>query len=97
MTQRVLVVGALVTLVVANSPAPGRAQAPPTGAELRAAIGRLGDFEYSVRVEASRVVRRATATVAVPALLEAARRHEDRYVQFRAAVLSVGFGEARVE
>ena len=96
MTRRALAIGAIATLAVGSQPAALRAQAPPTGAELRAAIGRLGDFEYTVRVEASRVVRRATAEVAVPALLEAARRHEDSYVQFRAAVLSVGFGEDRV-
>lgn len=96
MTRRGLVLVALVTLTVGEVPAFGRAQAPPTSDELHAAIGRLGDFEHTVRMEASRVVRRAAAEVAVPALLEAARRHEDTYVQFRAAVLSVGFGEARV-
>ena len=96
MTRRALAIGAIATLAVGSQPAALRAQAPPTGAELRAAIGRLGDFEYTVRVEASRVVRRATAEDAVPALLEAARRHKDSYVQFRAAVLSVGFGEDRV-
>ena len=69
MTRRALVIGAIATLAVGSQPAAGRAQVPPTVAELRAAIGRLGDFEYTVRVEASRMVRRATAAVAVPALL----------------------------
>ena len=66
-----------------------------TADELEAAIERLGDFDYSVRMEASRLVRRADPALAVPVLLRAARGHEDTYVQFRAAVLLVGFGDER--
>ena len=70
-----------------------RAQAPPS--DLARAIGDLGDFDHGVRVAASRVVRRTEVAVAVPALIEAARSHEDSYVQFRAAALLAGFGDER--
>ena len=66
-----------------------------TADELGAAIERLGDFDYTARMEASRLVRRADPDLAVPALLRVARGHEDTYVQFRAAVLLYGFGDER--
>ena len=84
--------GAIVFFVLA---AAGRAQPSLTEAELRAAVDRLGDFDYGVRAEASRTVRRAPAEAAVPVLLAAARGHQDSYVQFRAVVLLYGFGDAR--
>jgi len=61
-------------------------------AEISEAIPSLGDFDYSVRAEASRVLRRTDAGSVVPALVMAAQSHEDSYVQFRAAVLLAGFG-----
>lgn len=65
--------------------------APQTAAEqLPHLIGQLGDFDYAVRTEASRAVRRADPAVAGPALRDAVRRHEDSYVQFRALVLLYG-------
>ena len=63
-------------------------------AEVSEAIPSLGDFDYSVRAEASRVLRRTDAASVVPALIMAAQSHEDSYVQFRAAVLLAGFGGA---
>ena len=60
--------------------------------EINEVISSLGDFDFSVRTEASRVLRRTDATSAIPALVRAAQSHEDNYVQFRAAVLLAGFG-----
>jgi hypothetical protein len=65
--------------------------AQTTTKDLRSAIERLGDFDYDVRLEASRVLRRADSETVVPLLLGALREHEDSYVQFRAAVLFYGF------
>ncbi len=62
---------------------------------LRSAITALGDFDYAVRMNAARTVRRAARELAVPALIGAATAHEDSYVQFRALVLLFGFGDAR--
>lgn len=53
-------------------------------------IDQLGDFDFAVRMEASRAVRRADPAVAGAALREAVRLHEDSYVQFRALVLLYG-------
>lgn len=63
--------------------------------QLRAAIDRLGTLEFPVRMEAARTVRRAPAASAVPALIEAATKHADGYVRFRALVLLSGFNDPR--
>ena len=58
--------------------------------ELQAAVDGLGDFDYDVRMEASRALRRADPEAALPLLLDALRSHADSYVQFRAIVLISG-------
>ena len=58
--------------------------------ELRAAVDQLGDFDYTARMEASRMLRRADADAVLPMLLDALRHHEDSYVQFRSIVLIYG-------
>ena len=67
----------------------------PDSKLIRASIEQLGDFDFAVRTEASRAIRRAADETAVPILLRVARGHEDSYVQFRAAVLLYGFDDAR--
>ena len=62
--------------------------------EINSVISSLGNFDFLVRADASRVLRRMDAASAVPALVWAAQFHEDSYVQFRAAVLVSGFGGA---
>ena len=66
------------------------ASAQTPSERLRQAIDRLGDFDYTVRVDASRAVRRADPALAVPLLRAALQGHEDSYVQFRALVLLYG-------
>ena len=63
--------------------------------DLRAAIDRLGDLDYSIRSKAGRVVRRTAPAQAVPALLQAVREHEDGFVRFRSLVLLTGFNDPR--
>ena len=53
-------------------------------------IDQLGDFDFAVRMQASRAVRRADPALAGAALREAVRLHGDSYVQFRALVLLYG-------
>lgn len=58
--------------------------------QLHEAIDQLAEFDYAVRVEASRALRRADPNVVRPALLHAVEHHQDSYVQFRALVLIYG-------
>lgn len=64
-------------------------------ATLTKAIGELGNLDFPIRSNASRTVRRAKATTAVPALLQAVMAHKDGYVRFRALVLLAGFNDPR--
>lgn len=66
-----------------------------TAAQVKAAIDKLGNLDFPIRMGAARTVRRAPGTVAVPALLEAVSAHTDGYVRFRALVLLSGFNEPR--
>lgn len=70
------------------------AQAPT---DLQTAIGSLGALDYDVRTTAARTVRRIPAAVAVPALQQAAARHADGYVRYRALILLAGFSDAAAE
>ena len=58
--------------------------------QLHEAIDQLGEFDYAVRMEAARALRRADPDAARPALLHAVEHHQDSYVQFRSLVLIYG-------
>lgn len=79
----------------AASQTPAGQAAAVTADQVKAAIDQLGTLEFQVRNNAARTVRRAAATVAVPALLQAAQSHKDGYVRFRALVLLSGFNDPR--
>ena len=72
-----------------------RGPAATSAQEIRAAIDRLGDIDYAARTKAARVVRRAPAAQAVPALLEAAQVHKDSYVRYKSLILLTGFNDPR--
>ena len=72
-----------------------RGPQPVSDQELQAAIDRLGNLDFSIRMNASRTIRRAPATQAVPALIQAVSNHGDGYVRFRALVLLSGFNDPR--
>jgi HEAT repeat protein len=61
--------------------------------QVRSAVNRLGTLEFPVRMEAARTVRRASSSIALPALTEAVAKHPDGYVRFRALVLLSGFND----
>jgi HEAT repeat protein len=65
--------------------------------QLKAAIGKLGDFDYDIRTGAARTVRRTVAAQAVPALLQTVAEHADGYVRYRALVLLTGFNDPRTK
>jgi HEAT repeat protein len=70
-------------------------QSQATPAQVSAAIEQLSSLEYPIRTAAARTIRRAAATVAVPALTQAVASHKDGYVRFRALVLLSGFNDSR--
>lgn len=83
---------ALALALVAAQPLGARSQqTPDSAAALQAAIGRLSDFNDTVRTEAARTLRRAPAEVVVPILAAAVRSHGDEYVRYRALTLLSGF------
>jgi HEAT repeat protein len=87
-----LVTGALCALLTGAL----AAQEPPvSAADLKTAIDQLGTLDFTTRMNASRTVRRATPSQAVPALIEAATGHADGYVRYRALVLLSGFNDPR--
>jgi HEAT repeat protein len=65
--------------------------------QVKAAIDRLGDLDFSSRMKAAQTVRRAPATVASPALVEAVSSHTDGYVRFKALVLLAGLNDPRAK
>ena len=81
----------LLVQAVAREPQPSAT----TPAQVAAAINNLSSLEYPIRTEAARTIRRAAASVAVPALTQAVESHKDAYVRFRALVLLSGFNDPR--
>jgi len=76
------------------------AQEPPapqtvSAEQLKAAIDKLGDFDFDIRTAAARTVRRTAAGQAVPALLQTVAEHKDGYVRYRALVILTGFNDPR--
>jgi len=70
---------------------------PVPAAQLTAAIGKLGDLDYTTRSNAARTIRRTPASQAVPALLQAVAEQADGYVRYRALVLLTGFNDPRAK
>jgi HEAT repeat protein len=79
-----------------GTPTTAKPGAATTAQTLPDAIEKLGSLEFPVRMNASRTVRRAPAPQAVPALVQAATKHKDGYVRFRALVLLAGFPDPQV-
>ncbi|HEY7442857.1 MAG TPA: HEAT repeat domain-containing protein [Vicinamibacterales bacterium] len=88
----------LVAIALAISPvANGQERGPQavSAKELQTAIDQLGNLDFPIRMNASRTIRRAPASQAVPALTKAVSDHTDGYVRFRALVLLTGFNDPR--
>jgi HEAT repeat protein len=101
-TQISLTLGVLSVICVLGDRASVAAQEPPApqavpAAQLQAAIDKLGDLDYLTRTNAARTVRRAPASQAMPALLQAVAEHADGYVRYRALVLMTGFNDPRTK
>jgi HEAT repeat protein len=88
---------AVILLHAVSMQARPQKEEPVSEAALRAAIDSLGTFEHAKRFKAAQTVRRAAASAAVPALVEAVTGHADGYVRYRALVLLTGFNDPRAE
>ncbi len=64
--------------------------------QVRVAIDRLADLDFTVRMEAAATVRRAPAAIAVPSLRQAIDGHAEGWVRYKALVLLVGFNDPSV-
>ena len=91
MRRRVILLLLLATLAVTSVTAAG--QAPASTSDLKALIANLGSLDYATRTNAARLIRRAPAAEAVPALVEAVRRHPDEYVRNRAFIVLSSFND----
>ena len=87
MTSR-LICALLVSLLAV---VPSATQAPE--GDLKTAIDRLSAFDYPTRMNAARMLRRMAAGDVVPALVQAARSHQDQFVRYRALVLLTAFND----
>jgi len=97
---RFLPIAAAATVLCVSGPGV-TAQEPKAEAvsiqQVKAAIDRLGDLDFSSRMKAAQTVRRAPAAVASPALVEAVSSHTDGYVRFKALVLLAGLNDPRAK
>jgi HEAT repeat protein len=84
-----ILIAALLAFVL--SWAAASAQTP--AADLRANIGRLTSLDYPTRMNAARTIRRLPSAEAVPALVEAIRKHSDEFVRYRAFIVLSSFND----
>jgi HEAT repeat protein len=92
----------ILLLIALSVPRYVAAQEPPAPVavsreQLQGAIDKLGNLDYATRMNAARTIRRAPASQAVPALLQASSDHADGYVRYRALVLLTGFNDPRTK
>jgi hypothetical protein len=66
------------------------AQAPVS---LSTHIGNLSSLDYSTRTKAAQAIRRLPAAEAVPALVDAVKKHRDEFVRYRAFIVLSSFND----
>ena len=69
------------------------ASAQTPAADLQANIGRLTSLDYPTRMNAARTIRRLPSAEAVPALVEAVRKHPDEFVRYRVFIVLSSFND----
>jgi HEAT repeat protein len=80
-------------LMVAAATHIAAAQSSAPTSDLGRNIDALSSFEYSSRMNAARALRRVAPADVVPALAEAARRHSDEFVRYRAVIVLTSFND----
>jgi len=69
------------------------AQPAPAASDLKTHIANLSSVEFATRMNAARMIRRAPAAQAVPALSEAVAKHADEFVRYRALIVLSSFND----
>jgi len=97
LNKRAAVLSVVAVLIAAGNGGVAARQLPSaaTAAEITAAIGQLGSFDFAVRTQAARAIRRAPAATASPLLADAVKAHKDSYVRYRSLVLLTALDEKR--
>ena len=90
---RVRLLFALWMLVAGLAPHQAAAQTPAAPSDLKIHIANLASLEYPIRMNAARMIRRAPAAQAVPALAEAVAKHADEFVRYRALIVLSSFND----
>lgn len=85
-----LAVAALLLVLAVDA---GAGQSTSATADLKTHIANLSALEFPTRSNAARMIRRAPATQAVPALSEAAVKHPDEFVRYRAFIVLSSFND----
>jgi HEAT repeat protein len=91
----ILRTAALAILLASTVFAQERGPTPASPEQIRAAIDKLADVDYDIRMKAGRTIRRAPSAQVVPALLQAYNEHADGFVRFKALVMLTGYTDPR--
>jgi len=84
---------ALAALLLGLAVDDGAAQSAAAATDLKTHIANLSALEFPTRSNAARMIRRAAAAQAVPALSEAVAKHPDEFVRYRAFIVLSSFND----
>jgi HEAT repeat protein len=84
---------ALAALLLGLAVDDGAAQSAAAAPDLKTHIANLSALEFPTRSNAARMIRRAAAIQAVPALSEAVAKHPDEFVRYRAFIVLSSFND----
>jgi HEAT repeat protein len=69
------------------------AQSAAAAGDLKTHIANLSSLDFPTRMNAARMIRRAPAAEAAPALAQAAAKHADEFVRYRALIVLSSFND----
>jgi HEAT repeat protein len=90
MRLRLALAAVLLGLAAGNAAAQSSTAA---ASNLKTHIANLSSLEFATRTNAARMIRRAAAAQAVPALSEAVAKHPDEFVRYRALIVLSSFND----
>jgi HEAT repeat protein len=88
-----LVLSAALCGTMAATTAAGQSTPPAPAPDLKTHIANLSSLDFPTRTNAARMIRRAPAAEAAPALAQAAAKHADEFVRYRALIVLSSFND----